>query len=381
MGKRTVTRDAYSAAFKKYVPEEGPATDKAEQKAHSTGKLHPLVDPAGYGLVRRSLPRFEKQNSGLWLLTVGTPLPIEVRVDTTGSMGGNVDIALRRLPDTYDLCNGILPKGYDLQIAIGIFGDVVDRFVLCRPQFEMMAEKIVQQLTLMVPERMGGDAPEDPQYGLFAAAYLTSCYINRIGLKGYDFTVTDAPGRSLLDIRQLKRIFGDEVFDKVAENGFQIDPNLLPNTAEVVQELLKRAHAFVLQVDNHSETTKFWSEIYGANRVVKIPDTELLPQVEAAIMGITEGTLGPEQVEEFLRKNNIIGNDAKKIAQSVANIPIGAQATLPNFGKRPQKGDLFRNKTDIWPISKEEATELISSDEINSEENTGSAEGPIWRSG
>ncbi len=353
MGKDVFSRDTYIKASKKFVASEGPATARAEQKAHETGKLNPLVDPAGYGVIRRSLPRFEKQGNGLWLLTVGTPMPIETRVDTTGSMGGNVDVALRVLPKAYELCSGVLP-GYDLQIATGIFGDVQDRFVLCRPQFEMVAEKIVEQLTLMVPERAGGDAPEDPHYGLFGATYLTDTYISRIGLKGYDFTVSDAPARDLLDERQLKRIYGEEIFAKVAENGYQIKPGNLPTTVDIIHDLLKRAHAFFLQVEDYPGTTRFWIEVFGKDRFVMLPSTELLPQVQAAIIGLTEGTLELTQVEEFLQKNNVDKADAKKIVRSVAGIPIGAQAVLPNFAKRPQKGDLFKDKIDLWPIDKSE---------------------------
>lgn len=377
MGKYTFSREAYRGATKEFVPEEGPATFRAEQEAHSTGKLHPLVDPAGYGLIRRSLPRFEKQDNGLWLLTVGTPIPEETRLDTTGSMGGNVDIAIRVLSDAYELEAMVLP-GYDLQMATGIFGDIVDRFVLCRPQFEMTAEKIVEQLTLMVPERDGGDWPEDPHYGIFGATYLTDAYISKIGLKGYDFTVTDAPARDLLDIRQLIRIFGEDVFKIVLENGFQINPKELPTTAEVVQDLLKRAHAFVLIVGNDERAIKFWTGIYGKERVVILPSTELLPHVKAIIIGLTEGALKLGQVEEFLQKNNINKTDAKRIARSVANIPIGAQAALSNFGKRPQKGDLFKKKTDIWPINKEEIAERLSSEAKSESEGDDLEEGPEW---
>jgi hypothetical protein len=364
MGKEVFSRHAFMRASDKFVPDKGPATFRAEQIAHDTGKLNPLVDPAGYGVIRRSLPRFEKKGD-LLVMTVGTPMPIETRVDTTGSMGHNVDIVLRVLPKAYELWTEVLP-GYDIQVATGIFGDVCDRFVLCRPQFEMTAEKIVQQLTLMVPERAGGDSPEDPHYGLFGAAYLTSAYINKIGLKSYDFTVSDASAHDLFDERQLKRIFGDEVLAKVAENGYQINPSNLPTIEEVVQELLKRAHAFFLQVDDDAATTRFWTDIFGKDRVVILPSTEILPQVQAAIIGLTEGTLELAQVEEFLRKNNVVGAEAKKIVRSVAGVPIGAQAALPNFDKRPQKGDLFEEKTDTWPADKSEADEEVSSDDEES---------------
>jgi hypothetical protein len=370
MGDKTFSKVAYTAASEKFVPSEGPATRRAEQTAHKTGKLNPLVDPAGYGVIRRSLPRFEKQGNGLWLLTVGTPMPSETRVDTTGSMGGNVDVVLRVLPKGFEMWITVLP-GYDLQVANGIFGDVVDRFVMCRPQFEMEAEKIVEQLTLMVPERDGGDSAEDPHYGLFGAAYLTDRYINRIGLKGYDFTVSDAPAHDLFDESQLQRIYGKEVFKKAADNGFPIDANSLPSIAEVIQDLLKRAHAFFLQVGDSSETKRFWTKKFGPERIIVLPDTELLPQVQAAIIGLTEGTLELAQVEEFLQTNNVGKDDAKRIVRSVANIPIGAQASLPNFSKRPQKGDLFKEKTDEWPIDKSKLGEI-------SDGATKTEDGPKW---
>jgi hypothetical protein len=368
--KGTMTRDSYVAASRRLVASEGPATARAEQKAHKTGKLNPLVDPAGYGVIRRSLPRFEKRSDDLWVLAVGTPMPIETRADTTGSMGGNVDVILRVMPNGFEAWNAVL-SGYDPQIATGIFGDVQDRFVLCRPQFEMIAEKIVEQLTLMVPERDGGDTPEDPHYGLFGAAYLTDAYVNRIGLMGYDFTISDAPARDLLDEKQLIRIFGKEVFVKATENGHEIGPSNIPATEDVVRDLLERAHAFFLQVGDDSSTKRFWTGIFGKERVVMLPDTELLPQVQAVIIGLTEGTLELNQVEKFLQTNNVSKDDSKNIVRSVAGIPIGAQAALPNFSKRPQKGDLFKEKTDLWPTGK---SEVESSGNVSKKPEAG----PNW---
>jgi hypothetical protein len=352
--KGAETRETFTEEIKKRTHgKSGPATAEAEQKAKKTGKLHPLVDPAGYGVIRRSLPRFIQRDDGLWEMAVGTPMPKEDRLDTTTSMHDSTDVAIQVLPDSYGLCLSVLP-GYDLQMATGVFGDIQDPIVLCRPQFEMTAAKIVESLTLMVPLRDGGDIPEDPHYGIFGAAYLTDTYISKIGLKGYDFTITDAPARHRLDEKQLIRIYGTEVFKKAAENGHQIVASDLPSTTEVVQDLLKRAHAFVLQVYNRSDTTEFWTEVFGRERVIVLPSTQMLPQVQAAVIGLTEGTLDLLQVTDFLRENNISKEDAKRITRSVAGIPIGLQAALPNFSKRPKKGDLFRSKTDIWPIDPSE---------------------------
>jgi hypothetical protein len=376
MGLIRYSLSAHEDAVRAYVPSSGPSTRRGAQHVRDTGKLNPLVDPAGFNVIRRSLLRFVERTDGLFTVSVGTSVPVEVRLDTTGSMGRNVDIAIQVLPDTYGLTSGLLPD-CDLHVAIGIFGDVVDRFVLCRPQFEMLAEKIVDQLTLMVPEGNGGDADEDPQYGLFGAAYLTAAYINRIGLKGYDFTISDACGRDYLEHRTLKRVFGDEVFEKAADNGFQIDPNNLPSTKEVVDDLLKRAHAFFLQVDSNRRTTNFWTELFGPERVIILPDVHLLPQVQATIIGLTEGTLALSEVLGFLEKNGVTHErDREAILRSVSNIPIGAQAALPNFDKKPQAGDVFRTKEDLWPMDPSEVPDLA-----DTTDGDGASEpdaGPNW---
>lgn len=351
MGDKRSTRETFREETKKKVADDGPATKKAEQKAHETGKLNSLVDPAEFGVIRRSLMRFDPTGDGSWIVTVGTPVPISVWLDTTSSMGGAVDEAIKALGDSYEMCSMVLPD-YDLQLATGIFGDIDDRFIMCRPQYEMEAAKIVEQLTLMVPERKGGDIPEDPHYALFGSVYLRQAYINQIGLKGYNFLVSDAPGRDRLSVRQLLRIYGDEVFAKVSENGYQINQDDLPTTKEIVGDLLKIDHAFFLQVRDDSETTDFWTKVYGKNRVIKLPSASYIPHVQAVIIGLTESTLSFSSIEDFLKKNNVSEPVARQIARAVANIPIGAQANLPNFSKRPQKGDVFAQKNDAWPKAK-----------------------------
>ena len=359
MGFRRFTEEGYTLSYATYVPTRGPATARAEEQARITGKLDPLVDPAEYGIVRSSRMRFEERTDGLFTVTIGCPATVETRLDTTGSMGGMVDDALKGLKNLYLLVQQVLP-GSDLQVAIGIFGDCDDpQFVLCRPQFEMEAEKIVRQLTLMVPEGGGcANWGEDPHYGIFGSAYLTDAYINRIGLKGYDFTVTDEPARDHLREHQLVRIFGKDVFDKVAENGHLVDRRDLPDTKQVVDKLLERAHGFVLSVGDRYNAVRFWQQMYGPERVILLPDINYVAHAQAAIVGLTEGTLNLEEVEPFLRRNGVDNFAARQLMRSVVNIPLGAQAALPNFDRRPKAGDVFRTKTDLWPMDPSEVPAL-----------------------
>lgn len=361
--KEKFSRDVYEKSYRAHVPKSGPATFRAEQIAYETNKLDHSVDPASDGLIRRSLPRFVDQKNGLYRLDVGVPMPLIVRSDTTGSMGYNVDVILRVLADLYELCSRNLPE-YDLQVLTEIFGDIQDRlFVLCRSQFEFTAPKILEYLMKMVPGRAGGDIPEDGHYGLLAEAFLSDVAIGNFGLKGYDITITDAPGRMLYDKNQIIRIFGNDVFNVMVKNGHVIDPYKLPTLIEVMQEIRKHFHAFVLQVreDNvyRRDTTEFWSETHGADCVIKLPDTEYTPQAVSAIIGLTEGRLNLQNVEEFLIAAGVREAAAEELTRSLAKIPIGAQTLLPGYNNLPAKGSLFRSKTDTQPMSNDEINEYL----------------------
>jgi hypothetical protein len=368
MGSRTFTRSAFNDSLRTRGINTSFASRAGEEEVRNTGKLNELVDPAEFGVIRRSLVRFDELPSGLLELTTGCSMPIEVRLDTTASFGRtNINTAMRVLPDLYGLASGVLP-GYDVHVAIGTFGDYVDRFILNRPQFEMEADKIVHQLSLMNPESGGGgNGGEDPHYGLFGGAYLVAAYANAIGLKRYDFTVSDEPARYELNENQLRRVFGSEVFAKCKSNGFDIDPNDLPSTREVITDLLKQAHAFFLEVEGHPyyDTHGFWTEMFGPERVVILPRVDLIPQVQAIIIGLTEGTLSLDQVPDFLVEHKVDAATIKQVQRSVANIPIGAQVpprkAIINGGHQiPQAGDIFRVKPDVfaktglWPIDPSE---------------------------
>lgn len=359
MGENPSSREAFTRIHEE-TKAKGSATAAGEQR-HKEGKgLHELVDPKGYGVIRRSLSWLEPKDDHFFLLR-GTAMLEETRLDTTGSMDDNVEIAMAVLPKTYGLLvegpRAVL-KRYDVQMITSIFGDVVDSYILCRSQAEMDT-RIAEQMKLMYPEGQGGDIPEDPQYGLFGAAYLTSATIKQLGLKSYDFTITDAPGRNYISLANLKRVFGPEVIEKTAENGFAIDPKKLPSTKEIAQDLLKSAHAFALIVGDDPSALNYWSGLFGPERVVIIPRTELLPEVKAAIIGLTEGTLELSTVESFLIEEAGLGkNLAAQIKRAVAGIPIGEQMMLENFDKIPLKGDLFAKKGDLWPLKKDEVAAL-----------------------
>ena len=323
-------------------------THAAEQRSKASGKLDPAVDPAVM-VIRRSLPRFEELPDGRFEMTVGCPMDMESSCDTTGSMGSNVQTMIEVLPETYDTIMKVLP-GYDLQLALGIFGDKVDSFVMNRPQFEMTAEKIVDYVTKLVPESAGGDSPEDPQYAVFGAAYLTDTYTNRLGLKGYHFIITDAPMHTDLDPNIIERIYGEKVWQELADNGHgDIDRKHLPDFDEMFAALHARAHAFIIGVGGISSSFRRY---YDEQHRVEIRDTRCLPAVEAAIIGLTEGTLQPMDVKKFLRENQVSSSNIEAAVPGLSAVEFAVQRALEQKSGNviPKKGDIFASKRDLQPV-------------------------------
>ena len=314
-------------------------TKVAERRAQETGRLSEIVDPA-INPIRRSLIRLDPHQKK-WIATIGCPMDIEVSCDTTGSMGSEVDTEMKVLPDLYKAVAKVLP-GYDPQLCLGIFGDCRDKFAMCRPQFEMEAPKIVNYLKEMAPQRDGGDTPEDPQYAMFARAYLTDAYTNRIGLKGYHFIVTDATCHRHLKRENIERIFGKEVFDNELK-----DMTKIPTIKKMIGDLKDKTHQFILVVRAPSAADD-WRKLCGEKSVIEIDSTRRLPAVVSAIIGLTEGTLDVTDLKKHLKGLALI----ESLIGQLSKIDIGAQAKLRHALPHPvpKAGDIFRNKGDLWPI-------------------------------
>ena len=178
----------------------GSATFVGEERARQGKGLDSLIDPSQRGVIRES-NNLLVPDGDEFILKFGVAMPVETDFDTTGSMGGNVDVAFAVLPKVQGLlvqgANAVLRR-YHTQIATGVIQDRLDRFPYQRSQFEPDNE-VERQMGLLVPERSGGDSTEDYQLGLFAAAHLTSTSITRYGLRGYYFVVGDEIGRDSLD--------------------------------------------------------------------------------------------------------------------------------------------------------------------------------------
>ena len=118
---------------------------------------------------------------------------------------------------------------------------------------------------------------------------MTDTYVNRIGLKGYHFVITDEPCHEQLSKSEVKRIFGENILKEELKH---LD-NEFPTVEDMVQELKRKTHQFVLILNdyNYHDTVSRWKDLCGEKSVIMIDSTRQLPEVISAIIGLTEGTL------------------------------------------------------------------------------------------
>ncbi len=332
--------------------ETGSATHKGEQRAREGKGLDPLVDPKGHGVIRQALNLLVPDGDE-FVLSKGAAMPVKTDLDTTGSMGGNIEIAFASLPNLLHLVaqgSRAVLKRYHPQIATGVVQDQGDEFPYEHTQFEPDNE-IDRQMGLLVPNKGGGDATEDYQLGLYAAAHLTETSIINYGLKGYYFAVGDECGRDEVRSTLIRQIFG-EAHAKLQGN---------QPTRELGQLLLTRWHGFFLQVGTNPSTTRWWERVFAKDRVVILPKTKDLALVQACIIGLTEGVLDLQSVPDFLRAEaKTSKEDANGIVRAIGHIPLRAQAELPGFADIPLVGSRFASRADIWPIDKPKSEAVVN---------------------
>lgn len=323
-------------------------TAPAEQM-HREGKgLHITVDPRTHGGYREAVNlMMAKEN--LWLLPRGIAMPVKNDFDGTGSMHGNIALAFKALPRSQKLliALGLLGR-YHGQFSSGVIQDDSDCYPYQTSEFES-DNRMADQMRYLMAEAQGGDAPEEYQYSLWYMANRIKSTIWEYGLKGYYFITGDEIGRDSLNGSSygFKKAFGS------------IDGVQSISVENLGKDVLKKWHAFFLQVDRDESVTDYWQKVLGSERVIILPRTEFLPEIQAAVTGLTEGILELQTLEDYLVETAKVSSMyAQKICNAVSNIPVRAQAKLPNFNKIPLAGSIFAKATDLYPMDWENKEQI-----------------------
>lgn len=333
----------YAATVAEVAREGGSSTFRGEQRIRQGLGLDPLVDPKTHG-TRREAMDLMIADGDKFVLKDGIAMPFKRALDTTGSMGDNVDKAFHSMPrDMKYLVQGEYPLlgRYHVQMATGLVqdrGDAHDGSQFGHSEYEPDNE-IENQMRLLHPVHSGGDAPEEYQFDMWYTGYRTTTSIRSRGLKGYYFIVGDEMGRDYLATPDIKRFYNVDLQGDI-------------DTVDLGRQVLADWHTFFLQVDDRPRVFDWWERVIGRERVVILPKTEVLAEVQAAIVGLTEGILDLQSLGDFLQGiGQLSQRDVGQITRAVANIPLRAQAEMPGFDKVPAKGSVFASRDDAWPIN------------------------------
>jgi hypothetical protein len=315
--------------------------DKGRQVYDKTGKLDQMVNVSGVNRLSRNA--FSKNENGTYTLVNGIKVPIVFMVDGTGSMGENVEKAFYAMKEIYAMLGSI--KRYQLDLSFSVVQDVGDSHpVFQMSQFESDS-RAADQVTMLIPDKDGGDAIEDYEFGLWYLDNAVETDIIRYGLKGYFFLVADQIGRGT--------IYKDDVKQ-------HLDHSMQANsisTKNICNSLIEKWNFFYINVGGSSSTTEWWSKKIGQERVIEIDDPDLLAEVQAALVYISEN-LEPTKdgLEEFLfasgGNKKVTKNDVNTIwgwLQTAESL-FGAQAKAAGYNNIPMPGDVFKDIRDVWPV-------------------------------
>ncbi len=323
--------------------------DKGRKVFEETGKLDPLVDPNGQ--IRKSRFVWTPNPDGTFTLKEGCKRPYFFATDGTGSFGENVGKAFDAAPIIHAMLTGNCAGNHQMDFSFCVFQDRDDRHpVIQIPQFEG-DNRWAEHMRLLIPDKNGGDIPEDYDLGIWYAANRVYADLFRYGGKGIFVLLLDAPGRGIVEGSLVREHLGVDLQSDI-------------QTATVWKQLQTKFHSYVV-VFGSREVTNWWLSIAGQGSVIVAPSSALFAEVQSGLVYATD-TIRPTEagLYDFLRaggaNTGISRNDAARIweAYVAAGLPFGANAKLGI--ELPKPGDVFASMTDKWPIGHPRAGENAS---------------------
>lgn len=324
--------------------------DEGERVLRETGRLHPDADIFGKTRVSHNSML---QEAGGFRLVNGIALPFANIFDGTASTHQYLEAFFYAAERQYLLLAGIRPR-YNVQLMTAV---VNDRYnvktngipVVSGTQFET-DERSAKQVRLLMPASMGNDTPTE-DYPLALAFFMLGMDLDipRYNLRGILTLTADEIGH--------EPVYAEDVQTYL---GHRMDRNQM-STSSICQRLIDVWHLFFLQVPTHNgamlaETTQWWRERMGADRVIRIYDPALLAEARAGLAYVLE-TLDPtaEGLAEFLNRGldkPIDRDNIRTIWKWLQEVEghFGDQARLPGYDQIPMPGALFANLRDTRPI-------------------------------
>jgi hypothetical protein len=370
----TFSREAFRGTVKAMELSGEEVHHKGEKVFRTTGQLDPMVNIHG----ERRLSRNAMVREGdQFLLPHGPKLPLLFGVDGTGSMGGNVAKAFYAMEAIDAMLAGVRTR-YQTDISFAVLQDVDDRHpVYQMAQFES-DQRIANHVRLLIPDKSGGDEPEDYDLGLAYVLLATETDIfDFYGLKGYFMIVGDQIGRGAVYPEGVQRHLGHSLQTTI-------------QTSAICKALLDRWHLFFVQVGSGfnpvlQSVTSWWRQRLGEGRVVTVPEPDFLAEVQAGLVYVSENEQPTEKglVDFLLAGGANIRIDDQGACEvwrwlQAAQPHFGAQARLSGHSDLPKPGDIFAHYRHPWPIGHPREGENVTPDDTETPAPSGESDKIEW---
>jgi len=261
--------------------------------------------------------------------------------DTTGSMGDNVERAFDAMSVFSDVMVGAFPD-FHWDYAAGIMQDIDDSHGVCQfAQFESDNRR-TDRMRELVPDRNGGDSPEDYRFLMRYLADRSRLDVNRYGGRGYAMFVLD----------QVDRDYALTAGDVKSHLGYDLQGSSC-TTLDVWTALKRKFYPYILQVGSggagrRNEVTNWWERTVK-DPVIVVDHLELLPWYKVGIVYMTEtATPSLDGLAKILANGNtrVSQSDVRVIWDAVKGIwSAGMEAKI----EYPEKGSKFDNRRHMWP--------------------------------
>lgn len=365
---RSFDRTAYRATVKGMRDRGEGVHDEGREYLQTHKEIHPYVDVRkNRGSHNAMIPG---DKPGTYVLMNGIALPILSMFDGTGSTSKWLEDFFHACERQYLLMDGARPR-YNTQLASSVVQDVCDVHtspVVQLSQFES-DERSAEQVRLLLPAGSGGDSAEDYDLGLASALFVYSDLWTYYGLKGYLTLTADDIGRGFVTDEGAQHYLGQSLGQLgLFQSVKKVD------TSEICRKLLEHWHLYLLQVpaaEMLSYSTKWWKEVLGPSRVIKVKNPRLLAEVRAALVYVTEVKNPTKRgLIEFMQRSGtqeaaIDARDLEEVWRvvQVAEEHFGAQAKLPGYDDIPLPGDKFSHYRHAWPIGHPRESENVTPEE------------------
>lgn len=251
--------------------------------------------------------------------------PVSVGLDVTGSMASTPRIVQQSLSKLFGL---LVRKGYceDPALQISAYGDAFSDYVpLQVSQFESSNNLDSHLDNLFLEGNGGGNGGETASLlWYYMNNHVVTDAWEKRGKKGYFFLIADEVALDLTPEAVKKFIGAEEV------------PTADKLTAKALAtELQKKWEVFVLLLDNGSAyrqgSKKFYTDLFGAQRLVILEDDTTVAETIGAIVGrmenddLDDDELIDDMVDEGFSKE-VAARAAKAVAKINAFSPTGSVA-------------------------------------------------------